>query len=80
MIPGRDVYDKRNLPPVTFPGPGLEWGWDEGDGLAGGPPPQTPGRTQLAQPVALGKMRFLKTCWYLKNMPLKYPLITLFRR
>lgn len=53
----------------------LSGGW-AGVGLES----QSPSRTQLAKPVALEKMCFLKTCWYLINMPFKYPLITLFRR
>lgn len=32
------------------------------------------------QTSCFGNDVLLKTCWYLINMPFKYPLITLFRR
>lgn len=43
-------------------------------------------RTQVSKQGPAGQTHcfrkdvLLKTCWYLINMPFKYPLITLFRR
>lgn len=34
----------------------------------------------VGQTNCFGNDVLLKTCWYLINMPFKYPLITLFRR